>query len=387
VTDSVDLLVVGAGVIGLSAAWRAAQRGLRVCVVERDVPGAGATTTAAGLLSPTDPQEWEGVRGAVNIAAMAAWPSFAADLERAADTSISYRRDGVLRIALDDDDRVELELVAATLQAAGVAHELVDADGVIAAEPGVRGAVAGLLVDSDAHVDTIRLAAALARACVRAGVDLQTGVEPLGALRARDGTIEGIRLSDGTERRAALTVLAAGVWSSQSTWLPAEALPAVRPVAGEYLLLQGDPAAPACRRALRSRYGAVAPRDGGVYWVGTTVREDGFVTLPSVSAIGEILLRCTELVPAFGDLGVLATGVGLRPVSEDRMPYVGASAIAGLALATGHGREGIIHAPLVAEAIAALATGEDPDPLMQPFSPGRVARLGVTGNPSKADQA
>jgi glycine oxidase len=371
VSEPSDLLVVGAGAIGLSAAWRAAQRGLRVCVVERDRPGAGATPAAAGLLAPTDPDEWRGARGAFNVAAMAAWPAFASELERAGDGPIAYRRDGALRIALDEDERAELVLAASVLRDAGVPHTLVDAAGALAAEPNVRGAVAGLIVDSDAHVDTGRLVSGLARACARAGVRVRAPVEPLSTLRDHDGRIEGVRLSDGTEERAALTVLATGAWSAQATWLPEEVRPAVRPLTGEFVMLQGDPDAPVVRRAVRGRHGSVAPREGGVLWVGTTVRDAGYVTAPSAGAIHQILHRWTSLVPAIADLGVIRVGHGLRPVSPDGMPYVGASAIPGLAVATGHGREGIIHAPLTGEAIAALAAGEELPALLAPFAPGR----------------
>jgi glycine oxidase len=371
VSEPSDLLVIGAGAIGLSAAWRAAQRGLRVCVVERDRPGAGATPAAAGLLAPTDPDEWRGARGAFNIAAMAEWPAFAAELEQAGDGPIAYRRDGALRIALDEDERAELALAAAVLGDNGVAHELVDAGGVHAAEPNVRGAVAGLIVDSDAHVDTGRLISGLARACARAGVRVCTPVEPLSTLRDHDGAIEGVRLSDGTEERATLTLLASGAWSAEATWLPEEVRPDVRPVAGEFIALQGDPDAPLVRRAIRGRHGSVAPREGGVLWVGTTVRDAGYVTAPSAGGIHAILDRWTRLVPAIAELGIIRIGHGLRPVSPDGMPYVGASSIPGLALATGHGREGIIHAPLTGEAIAALAAGEELPPLLAPFAPGR----------------
>jgi glycine oxidase len=116
----------------------------------------------------------------------------------------------------------------------------------------------------------------------------------------------------------------------------------------------------------------VAPREGGVLWVGTTVRDAGYATAPSAGAIHEILHRWTTLVPAIADLGIIRVGHGLRPVSADGMPYVGASAIPGLALATGHGREGIIHAPLAGEAIAALAAGEELPPLLRAFAPSRT---------------
>jgi glycine oxidase len=366
--ESADLLVVGAGVIGLTAAWRAAQRGLSVRVVERDRVGRGATAAAAGILAPTDAAEWHGARGAVNLAAMAGWADFAAELRDASGDDVGYRRSGSLRLALDAAERRTLEELAASLAAAGVEHAVLDADACVAEEPGVRGAVAGLLSPGDAHVATDRLLTALTRACARAGVDLAERIEPTALLRARDGAVEGARLSDGTVQRAALTVVAAGAWTSQAPWLPPEARPPVRPLAGEYLLLRGKPV---CRRIVRTAAGSIAPRADGRLWTGTTLRAAGYASLPGAEPLRAILDRWIAVIPAIADLGVERTGIGLRPATPDGMPFVGPTGIPGLALATGHGREGIIQAPLTGEGVAALAAGEPPPAVLAPFSPGR----------------
>lgn len=383
-TDSVDLLVVGAGAIGLTTAWRAAQRGLSVLVVERERPGAGASTAAAGVLSPSESDEWRGARGAFNLAAVADWPEFAAELEEAAGATIGYRRDGALRLALTPDELPGLDVVAGALAAAGVEHERLDADGCRADEPGVRGVLAGVLVPGDAHVATDRLVAALAVAAERAGARILTGLEPTEALRGPGAAIAGVRLSAplgadghaGSEIRARLTVLAAGAWSSRATWLPDEVRPPVRPLLGEYLLLRGDPERPVCRRVIRSAAGSVTPRDEGRYWVGTTVREAGYAALPRVDALQAILAHWTAVLPALAELDVERTGVGARPKSIDGLPLVGLSALPGLALATGHGREGIIHAPLTGAALAAVAAGEPLPELLAPFAADRASLVG-----------
>jgi glycine oxidase len=350
--DAVDLLVVGAGAIGLTAAWRTAQRGLSVRVIERDRAGAGASTAAAGILAPTDPEEWKGERGAYNVRAMAAWQAFARELEEATGSTVGFRRDGALRLAFDERDLAALDVAAAALAGAGVEHAMLGPRECLAEEPGVRGAIAGLLVPGDAQVDTDRLLAGLARACARTRVRLTEGVEPTALLRARDGTARGLRLSDGTTQRARLTVVAAGAWSSTLDWLPERARPPVRPLAGEFLVLRGEPV---CRRVIRTSLGSVAPRDEGRLWVGTTVREAGYVALPRADAVQRILSHWTAVLPAIASLGVERTGVGLRPGTPDGRPIVGPSAIPGLAIATGHGREGIIQAPLAGEAVAELA--------------------------------
>lgn len=369
--DPIDLLIVGGGAIGLCSAWRAAQRGLRVRVLERDRPGAGASTAAAGLLSPGEAHEWAGGHGAFNLAAMLGWEDFAAELEEFAGMSLEYRPDGALRLAYTEADVAALAMIHDVLAGIEIEHDLLDADGCRAEEPGVRGAVAGLLSPRDAHVHTERLIEALARACTRAGVELSVGVTPVSTLAGSGDGVAGVRLSDGTEQPAALTVLAAGAWSSQVAWLPEDLRPPVRPLLGEYVILRGDPDAPVARRVLRGSGGTAAPRAEGRFWVGTTVREAGYPSHPSAASVADILARWTAILPGLADLGFERAGSGLRPGTPDRMPIVGPSPVDGLGYATGHGREGIIHTPLTGAAVAGLAAGDPMPDLMVPFAPDR----------------
>src|SRR5688572_17812489 len=94
-----DALVVGAGVIGLACAWRAAQRGLRVAVIDREAPGSGTTRVAAGMLAPLGEASWgEEALLELNLASARLYPDFAAELEDASGTVIGYRRCGALHV-------------------------------------------------------------------------------------------------------------------------------------------------------------------------------------------------------------------------------------------------------------------------------------------------
>lgn len=350
------MLVVGAGVIGLSVAWRAAERGLSVRVLERDVPGAGASSAAAGILAPTDPHEWQGAHGELNLAAMAAWRRFAEELADASGLDIGYRRDGSLRIAQCEEQLAGLDAARGALSAAGIEHALLDQDACLREEPGLRGVLAGLLAPGDAHVDAVALMSALAAACAARGVALEAGVEPLSSRVDAGGRLEALSLSDGRTLGASLIVACSGAWSSQAGWLPDGLLaPAIRPVAGEYVLASGPADAPVCRRIVRSVGGSVVPRRAGRYWIGTSVREAGYATRPRLGTVREVLARTAGFLPAVEDLQVERVGIGLRPATSNGMPLVGESGVAGLAWATGHGREGILQAPTTAEAIVRLA--------------------------------
>ncbi len=132
-----DAVIVGGGVIGLACAWRAQERGLRVCVVERGEPGSGATRAAAGVLAP-DPETPGFTALAERSAAL--WPAFAAELG-----DVGYTRCGSLVLAYDESE---------------LGDDAIDGDACRALEPGVSAAcVGGVLLDADAQVDPRRVAA------------------------------------------------------------------------------------------------------------------------------------------------------------------------------------------------------------------------------------
>jgi glycine/D-amino acid oxidase-like deaminating enzyme len=104
-----DAIFVGGGVIGLASAWRAAARGARVCVLERDRPAAGATGVAAGMLAPVGEALWgEEELLALNLDSLRRWPAFARELEDEAELEISFSPCGALHVALDRDEAEEL---------------------------------------------------------------------------------------------------------------------------------------------------------------------------------------------------------------------------------------------------------------------------------------
>src|ERR671935_3345629 len=100
-----DLVVVGAGVIGLAIAWHAARRGLRPLVLEAGEPAAGASGVAAGMLAPVTEADF-GEEGPlrVNLAGRERWSAFAAELEEQSGLPTGYRDSGAIVVAADRDD-------------------------------------------------------------------------------------------------------------------------------------------------------------------------------------------------------------------------------------------------------------------------------------------
>ena len=350
-----DLLVVGGGVIGLSIAWRAAQAGLAVAVITGLPAKPGkATDAAAGMLAPiseTKPTEEAILRLGLDSAQR--WPGFAQELEAASGLDLGYRTEGTLAVALDTGDRAELERLAAILDRFGVSAELVSSREARALEPllapTTRG---GLLIPSDHSVDPRLLTTALVVAAERETVTL---IADDVAELTDDGVIT--RLA-GHEIRAQTTVLAAGWWSQQLAARSGFDL-GVRPVKGQALRLRAN------ARLLPSRTirGIVSgssiylvPRADGEVVVGATQEELGPDTTVTAGAVWELLRDARALLPSVTEMELAEVSVGLRPMTADSSPVI-RELRRGLVAATGHGRNGVLLAPLTADRLVQQLVG------------------------------
>jgi glycine oxidase len=219
--------------------------------------------------------------------------------------------------------------------------------------PGIRG---GLRVATEASVDPRAVCAALLDATGRLGVRLVR--EQVVAVRTGGGRADGVVLGDGSALPADQVVVALGAWSGTAGLLPPELTPPVRPVKGQILRLRFDPArAPLVRNIhawVRGLEVYLVPRTSGELVVGATVEEQGFDTTVTGGGVRGLLEAAIEVVPEVGELQLVESLAGLRPASADNAPVLGPTPVAGLSLATGHFRQGVLLAPITADAITAL---------------------------------
>jgi glycine oxidase len=374
-----DVLVVGAGVIGLACAWRGAQRGLSVRVIDRETPGSGASRVAAGMLAPVGEASWgEDALLDLNLASARAYPDFAAELEQASGRTVGFRRCGALHVALDRDESEELRRGYELQRSLGLEAEWLLPAGCRELEPGLSpGITAGVHVPEEGEVDPRTLVAALVAAIENAGGEVIAGAE------ASRGLIEGDRLrgvatADGRELRADRVVLATGCWSGSTGWLPDDAVPPVRPIKGQILTLRGPAAEPVCERIVGTQWVYVVPREDGRLVVGATVEERGFELTVTAGGVHELLREAYRVLPEIAELELTEAIAGLRPGTPDNAPVIGHGALDGLVIATGHFRNGILLAPITADAVAALLAGVEPPPAAIPMSPRRFEGVTAT---------
>jgi glycine oxidase len=353
-----DAVVIGAGLIGLSCAWRARRRGMSVLVVDRAAaPGAATSAVAAGMLAPVTEADF-GEEGPLraNMLARERWPGFAAELEEVTGLSTGYRDSGALVVAADRDDAEALRRLHELHLSLGLASEWLPPSRCRALEPGLSPRIAGgILAPQDGSADPRATVAALAEAVEE--IELHTEVE---AIEHDGDAVSGVRTSRGTiacER----VVVAAGPWSAALA--PVGDGPPVRPVKGQILELRTRGSMPnPFERVVRTPRCYLVSRGDGRVVLGATVEEQGFDTTVTADGVFRLLEAAWEVLPEVGELELVGARAGLRPGTPDNTPVVGPDpALGGLIWATGHWRNGVLLAPLTGDTVAALLAGEGTD--------------------------
>jgi glycine oxidase len=369
------VVVVGGGVIGLSCAWRLARRGHAVTVLD-PAPGTGASHAAAGMLAPASEAVFgqDALLGA-GLASALAWPDFAAELSHDAGRAVDLAPQATMLVALDPDDSAHLARHARHLERHGCRVERLTSRAARRLEPALAPRVTGAVRLEETAVDPRATVAALAEAFVaHGGTVLPVLAEPV----VRDGRAVAARpVGDGfghdTELAADVVVVAAG-WSAPRALAGLGITVPVRPLKGQVLRLRTAPGAltHTVRATVHGREVYVVPRPGGEVVVGATSEDVGEDTSVTGGAVHDLLHDAVEVVPELAEARFEEATARLRPATPDNLPLVGATGVEGLLVAAGHGRDGVLLAPLTADAVTAHVEGRPRPRPADAFDPARL---------------
>lgn len=368
--DAADVAIVGGGIMGSAIALRLAGRGISVTVVERGIPGAEASSAAAGMLAPQMESAGPGPMLELGLASRALYPALAAELHDATGIDVGYEPSGVLALALGAADEGALAARRGWQLARGLRVNLLSAGEARALEPSLgEAARAALHFPDDAQVNPRALARAFSQAAAGAGARFLQG-RYVRRVRVEAGVATGLEL-DGDTLAAGAVIVAAGSWSGLVEG-GGVSPSVVRPARGQLVAIETRP--PLFRHVLSVHgRGYLVPRRDGTVVAGSTVEMVGFRKEVTVGGLAEILDLARTLVPGLADAPVLSSWSNFRPHTRDELPVLGPTPVRRLFLATGHYRNGILLAPITAQTIADLvATGRSAIDLA-PFSVGRFA--------------
>jgi len=335
---------------------------MRPLILERSIPGAEASSAAAGILAAQIHQR-PGAMFELGIHSRELYAEFSNEIEELSGVDVGYRRCGLISLGETTGPyRWQIRL--------GLRVEKLDGADLRRLEPALGPRHRrGLYFPDEAQVDSPRLARALSLAAARAGCAFRSDLRVLRIVSERNRVtrvdLENTRLSTNT------VVLAAGAWSSlvEGSGLKRNA---VQPVRGQVVQVETRP--PLLSRIVFSPNGYAVPLPDGRLILGSTIEKTGFQKRVTVDGVLSILRTGREIAPSVGEATVTETWAGFRPYTDDELPILGASRIAGLYVCTGHFRGGVLLAPASARALAALITAGQSPYEIGPFTPARYFR-------------
>lgn len=357
------IVIIGGGIMGLSIATELRRdAGLEVVVLEKSIPGAEASSAAAGMLAPQFESEKPGPLLDLCLLSRMAWPKFARELEDLSGVAVHYLPSGGLQVAFTDDEAHALQAKVDWQTASGLRAAFLSQQELRGLEPAINDeALAAAHFPDDHQVDPRRLMRALAVAASKRGVEFRTGT--VRGLVEREGRVVGVDVDDAT-LEGDVVVLAAGAWSGLVSGARVDPS-RVKPVRGQMLELQVR--APRFTRLLKGASGYLVPRSDGAIIAGSTMEMAGYEKHVTVEGLTKLLRSTLELVPSLAAAPINQTWAGLRPWTDDQLPFLGEGPREGLLLATGHFRNGILLAPITARLIGQLVRREKPTLELRPF--------------------
>jgi glycine/D-amino acid oxidase-like deaminating enzyme len=370
VGQSFEVLIVGAGIVGAACALELAAAGISVGVIERDMPGSGATAAGMGHIVVMDDSA---AQLALTCYSRALWDAFAQD----APERYEYARCGTIWVAADDEELRAVEQKQRIYSASGVASEILDARTLHTLEPQLRPDLAGgLLVAGDSVVYPPRSAALLVERALQAGATLIAGH----AARIESG---GVRLADGSLVSAGAVVLANGLRSVDlAPELPIRAKKGHLAITDRYpgfvrhqLVELGY-----IKNAHTSSGDSVAfnvqPRATGQLLIGSSRQFDVQTNELDQPILSEMLVRARSYLPKLGSLSIIRVWTGLRAATPDGLPLIGPHPQRhGVWLATGHEGLGITTALGTAKLLAAQLLGHAQEIPVEPYLPSRIQAM------------
>lgn len=343
------VLIIGGGICGLGIGWYLARAGYSTTIFERDMVGRGASWAAGGMLPPeieTEPTEKK--LYALSAESLNLWPEFAAQLESESGEKIHLQKNGSMMVARDADDIERLKFLCKVQQDYGLKPEFLSGYDARKLEPHLAPQiVAAIHHPNDAHVDNRACLAALQKAFVKNGGIIHEHA-PVDSIIVQQNRIAGVRVS-GQDITSDIVINAAGAWAGEIGGMPENAIPPVRPVKGQMIAIDTSKTK-LIDKLVWSPDVYLIPQPGRLL-IGTSVEEMGFNTDLTAGVQMDLLTEAYRILPGIYDLPILESWAGLRPTSRDDAPILGPTEIEGLILATGHHRNGILLAPLTAQAI------------------------------------
>jgi glycine oxidase len=359
-----DVIVVGGGPVGAASARELAVAGRRVLVLEPGGDMGQAWHAAAGMLAPQIEAEPDGPLLELGLAGRELYSTLAPVLRETTGVDIGLWREGIAHVAAGEAEAAELRARCAWQRQHSFLSDWLDADEVRARWPWLGPTSGALWAAREGALEPEKLVAALLADAQRLGATVQQDM--VLAVVQRGDRVSGV-VGERDRYSAPDVLLAAGAWCAAIEGIPRPV--AVAPVRGQMAALPWPAGA---RRGIVYGHGGYLMARGDEAILGSTMEYVGFRSDTTSAGLARIFGAATALCPSFSTSAVKRTWAGLRPVTPDGRPIIGAEPrLPGLWYATGHGRNGILLAGITGVIVRQLLAGEPTVEEIDAYAPAR----------------
>jgi glycine oxidase len=355
-----------------------AKAGARVTLIEYGKTGMQATNAAAGMLAPMIEAHGPGPMFDLGVRALSEMPSLVDELQAQCEFDLELRLDGILKVALDEQQLVKVRNRHDWLSARGHAISMLDLSQCLEAEPRLSERIAGgIYSPGEGSVSNQMLALALERVAIAHGAEIRQQ-SPVVGFSTTGGRVRGVATPAGQVSCDAV-VIAAGARSAQVAGMlqrkahsqkPTAKILPVRPIRGQMVALGGM----SCpiRSVVWGPEGYLVPRANGLVFAGATVEDVGFRRRTTKRGIEGLRRMSARLVPQLASAQQHFEWAGLRPGTPDGLPIIGVlHGWENVVAATGHYRNGILLGPITGKLVSAGVLRGDWSETPEEFRPER----------------
>lgn len=369
---SVDVLIIGGGVIGCAIAYflRKAQRD--VTLLERGEIGGEASGAAAGLLAPLGPLAGPGLFADLVLAGFSALTSLLPELEESSGLYVGYERTGAMHIIRNPKRIAHLQKRMASWKPLGLQIQWLSGQEARLCEPLLNpDTCAAIYVPEESQIQASFVVQAFAQAAQRTGAKIYSHRE-VNQLTLEGTRVTGVHTVQGETFTCNTLIVASGAWAAQcGAWLHTD-LP-IQPLHGQLISLPQT--SPPLKHLVFGEAAYLIPRGSSIL-VGATKEERGFNQSVTEQGTSWLAATATRLAPALRESRIQAAWAGLRPKTPDSHPILGSLPHwENVLLAAGHNSVGIILSAITGQCITQMLITGSPPPLIQPFSVERFSSV------------
>ena len=354
-----EVIIVGGGIIGMLTALELHAASVDVLVIERGPLGGESSWAGGGIISPLHPWRYGTPVNQLAEISKTIYPSLAQQLQQESGVDCELLTSGLLYTGLEDQHDAE-----SWARTWSVPMQILTNPGQVhGIEPQVNPVIdSGLWLPNIMQIRNPKLVKALKGSFEARGIHYREHT-PVTELVITAGKIEGIKTSTQT-LAAPKVIIASGAWSAG--FIEREQNVAVEPVKGQMIMFKGEPGL--VQRMVLSAGHYIIPRKDGRVLAGSTLERTGFDKSTTNAATVELRRAAVEIIPALADLPIERQWAGLRPGTEQGVPYICPHPdIKGLYLHAGHYRNGVVLGAASARLMAEIVLGKSPSTDPAPY--------------------